>query len=59
MPNFIKILISLAVLAVVALLHFVFRQSLSPAVPAFVIPALGSVMILALWLFPETGKKER
>ena len=53
MPIPIKILVSLAV-AVVAISACLFREALGLVIDTWYALGLGSLMILSMWLFPET-----
>ena len=54
MPNNIKTMISVLTLIVGATVHFFERQAGSDHL-AWVVAGLTVFMVLAMWLFPETG----
>ena len=56
MPNNIKTMISVLTLIVGATVHFFERQAGNDHL-AWVVAGLAVVMVLAMWLFPETGGK--
>ncbi len=56
MPNNIKTMISVLTLIVGAIVHFFERQAGNDLL-AWVVAGLAVFMVLAMWLFPETGSK--
>ena len=56
MPNNIKTMISVLTLIVGATVHFFERQAGNDHL-AWVVAGLAVFMVMAMWLFPETGKK--
>lgn len=57
MPTYMKIAITVLVLVVACIAHFVFQADPRGAINQWVVLALGAMMIFALWLFPETKKR--
>lgn len=55
MPPLMKGVLSVLVALVVGACYL-FRDSFSPDLPVWVIPALGVFMVGALWLFPDAKK---
>lgn len=58
MPAHIKLLLSLLV-AVAAVVIHLFQNAAGQDVNKWVVLGLGAFMIFSLWLFPETGKRDR
>jgi hypothetical protein len=56
MPNNIKTMISVLTLIVGSTVHFFERQAGNDHL-AWVVAGLAIFMVLAMWLFPETGRK--
>ena len=56
MPNNIKTMISVLTLIVGATVHFFERQAGNDHL-AWIVAGLAVFMVLAMWLFPETGGK--
>ena len=56
MPNNIKTMLSVLTLIVGAIVHFLERQAGNDHL-AWVVAGLAVFMVLAMWMFPETGKK--
>ena len=56
MPNSIKTMISVLTLIVGATVHFFERQAGNDHL-AWVVAGLAVFMVLAMWMFPETGRK--
>ncbi len=56
MPNNIKTMISVLTPIVGAILHFFERQADNDLL-AWVVAGLTVFMVLAMWMFPETGRK--
>ena len=58
MPPHIKIALSALVLAVAGIVY-TFRGFMSPNLPEIIVPALAIFMVVSLWVFPETSKREK
>ena len=56
MPNNIKTMISVLTLIVGATVHFFERQAGNDHL-AWIVAGLAVFMVMAMWLFPETGGK--
>ncbi|MCH7936781.1 MAG: hypothetical protein IH994_06795 [Proteobacteria bacterium] len=56
MPNNIKTMLSILTLIVGAIVYFFERQAGNDHL-AWVVAGLAVFMVLAIWMFPETGKK--
>lgn len=57
MPNHVKILLSLVVLAVAAA-GYVFQDSLGQVGPKYAVAFLGIFMVVAMWIFPEVQRRK-
>jgi hypothetical protein len=58
MPPRIKIVLSLMV-AIAAVIVHLFQNAAEQEVTKWVVLGLGAFMIFSLWLFPETGRRDR
>jgi accessory gene regulator protein AgrB len=58
MPPRIKLILSLLVVLVAVIVHF-FQASVGQDVNKWIVLGLGAFMIVALWIFPEAGKRDR
>lgn len=58
MPVHIKVMVSIAVLAVGAIVFFWERSSGIPTA-AWIVAGLAVFMVFAMWLFPEPGGKKK
>lgn len=56
MPNRIKILLSLVVLAVAAA-AYAFQAALGQVGPRYAVAFLGVFMVVAMWVFPEVERR--
>ncbi|MCH7937470.1 MAG: hypothetical protein IH994_10350 [Proteobacteria bacterium] len=56
MPHNIKTMISVLTLIVGAIVHFFERQAGNDHL-AWIVTGLAVFMVLAMWMFPETGRK--
>ncbi|MFG1346851.1 hypothetical protein V5F59_18330 [Xanthobacter autotrophicus DSM 431] len=56
MPNHIKLMLSLVVLAVAAA-GYVFQSSLGQVGPKYAVAFLGAFMVVAMWVFPEVQRR--
>lgn len=56
MPNHIKALLSLIVLAVAAA-GYVFQAGLGQDGPKYAVAFLGAFMVVAMWMFPEVQRR--
>lgn len=57
MPNHIKVILSLVVLAVAAA-GYVFQSSLGLTGPKYAVAFLGLFMVVAMWMFPEVQRRK-
>lgn len=57
MPNHVKILLSLVVLAVAAA-GYVFQDGLGLDGPKYAVAFLGAFMVVAMWVFPEVQRRK-
>ncbi len=58
MPSGIKAILSLIVLIIGAIAHWYEKQSGNEPL-SWVVAALAVFMVLAMWIFPETGSRKR
>ncbi len=56
MPNNVKTMLSILTLFVGAVVHFFERQAGNDQL-AWIVAGLAIFMVLSMWLFPETGRK--
>lgn len=56
MPNRIKIILSLVVLAV-AIAGYAFQSMLGQEGPKYAVAFLGVFMVIAMWVFPEVQRR--
>jgi len=57
MPNHIKIILSLLVLAVTAA-SYVFQASVGQESTKYAVIFLGVFMVIAMWVFPEVARRK-
>jgi len=57
MPNGIKAAISIVVLVVAGVAHW-YEKQVGNEQLSWVVVGLGAFMVLAMWLFPETGSRK-
>ena len=57
MPPRIKLILSLLVVIAAVVVHF-FQASVGQDVNKWIVLGLGAFMIVALWIFPEAGKRD-
>lgn len=57
MPNHIKAMLSVVVLIVGAVVHM-FEKNAGNADLSWIVAGLAVFMVLAMWIFPETGSRK-